>query len=345
MTPAYPLFSRDTPNEITAFLRDHAFFSPDEQVVTLAKAGEGNMNVVLRVTTSRRTFILKQARPWVAKYPQLPAPEDRAQVEAAFYDAVASNPTVTQAMPQLLAHIPEAHLLLFEDLGQLDDATALYVDDASDLPALPMLCQWLSALHNSSYEDASQAVLTNKAMRELNHEHLFRYPLVPDNGLDLDAITPGLQAEADRLKQNTAYVDAITNLGERYLSDAGGTLLHGDYYPGSWLVGADHVFVIDPEFCFLGPAEYDVGVLAAHLAFAKRPLQMIRALFGHYDAPAHFDPALALQFAGMEWMRRLIGVAQLPIQMNLEEKAALLQHSEQFVLHPAVALEALAVTA
>ncbi|GAB5519889.1 MAG: S-methyl-5-thioribose kinase [Rhodothermales bacterium] len=345
MTPSYPLFSRDTPDEITAFLRDQGFFEPDEQVEVLAKAGEGNMNVVLRVTTSRRTVILKQARPWVAKYPQIPAPEGRAQVEAAFYAAVASNPTVTQAMPKLLAHIPEAHVLLFEDLGSLDDATALYTDGKDDLPALPMLCRWLSALHNSSYEDASHAVLTNQAMRELNHEHLFRYPLLPENGLDLDAITPGLQAEADRLKQNTAYVEAITQLGEHYLSKAGGTLLHGDYYPGSWLVESEQVFVIDPEFCFLGPAEYDVGVLAAHLAFAKRPLRMIQTLFEHYDAPTHFDPALALQFAGMEWMRRLIGVAQLPLQMRLDEKAALLQHSEQFVLHPEAALAALAVAA
>jgi len=345
MTPAYPLFSLDTPDAITAYLRDRGFFDADEYARALAKAGEGNMNVVLRVTTPRRTFILKQARPWVAKYPQIPAPEDRAQVEAAFYASVASNPTVTQAMPKLLAHIPEAQLLLFEDLGRLDDATALYTDGGADVPALPMLCRWLSALHNSSYEDASHDVLTNRAMRELNHEHLFRYPLLADNGLDLDGITPGLQAEADRLKQNAAYVDAITRLGERYLSDAGGTLLHGDYYPGSWLVSAEQVFVIDPEFCFLGPAEYDIGVLAAHLAFAKRPLRLIQTLFEHYDAPAHFDPALALQFAGMEWMRRLIGVAQLPIAMNVEEKAQLLRHAEQFVLAPAAALDALNVAA
>ena len=51
------------------------------------------MNCTLRVTTTRRSFILKQARPWVEKYPQIAAPVERARVEAAFYAAVADQRT------------------------------------------------------------------------------------------------------------------------------------------------------------------------------------------------------------------------------------------------------------
>ena len=48
--------------------------------------------------------------------------------------------------------------------------------------------------------------------------------------------------------------------GERYLAE-GSTLLHGDYYPGSWMTVDDAVFVIDPEFSFKGFPEFDLGVM------------------------------------------------------------------------------------
>ena len=41
---------------------------------------------------------------------------------------------------------------------------------------------------------------------------------------------------------------------------------------------------------------------------------------------------LALQFAGMEIMRRLIGVAQLPLAADLSRKEALLATSRDLVL-------------
>ena len=43
--------------------------------------GEGNMNYTLRVRTNGRSIILKQARPWVEKYPVIDAPDERAVVK------------------------------------------------------------------------------------------------------------------------------------------------------------------------------------------------------------------------------------------------------------------------
>ena len=44
----------------------------------------------LRVQTAERSFILKQSRPWVEKYPAIPAPEERVLVEAAFYEPLSA---------------------------------------------------------------------------------------------------------------------------------------------------------------------------------------------------------------------------------------------------------------
>src|SRR3954468_12153631 len=75
----------------------------DELPIEIARAGEGNMNLALRVSTRRpRSFVVKQGRPWVEKYPEIPAPFERTLVEAAFYEAVRVEPRVASRMPALL---------------------------------------------------------------------------------------------------------------------------------------------------------------------------------------------------------------------------------------------------
>lgn len=58
---------------LTQYLHAQAWIDSSDVVRALASAGEGNMNCTLRVTTRERTFILKQSRPWVEKYPEIPA--------------------------------------------------------------------------------------------------------------------------------------------------------------------------------------------------------------------------------------------------------------------------------
>ena len=79
---------------LVAYLRLQALLAPGEVVVTAGRAGEGNMNCTVRVHTTMRTFIMKQARPWVEKYPQIAAPWDRACREAEFYQKIAGCPPV-----------------------------------------------------------------------------------------------------------------------------------------------------------------------------------------------------------------------------------------------------------
>jgi 5-methylthioribose kinase len=71
-------------------------------VESVAIVGLGNMNLVERVTLDDgSTLILKRARGWVEKYPHIPAPIERAGIEAAFYVAVAGTPAGL-AMPKHL---------------------------------------------------------------------------------------------------------------------------------------------------------------------------------------------------------------------------------------------------
>ncbi len=318
---------------LTNYLRHQQWLAADETIRAVAKAGEGNMNCTLRVTTNQRSFIIKQSRPWVEKYPTIAAPWERALIEGRFYQLVAQHAALQNQMPRLLCSDSASRINLFEDLGASDDLTWLYAGERQlELAQVETLAAYLTQLHCSFLTHSDKPAFANRAMRELNHFHIFTFPLQPDNGFDLDAITPGLSAAAQTLKDDAAYVARVTELGALYLQD-GVTLLHGDFFPGSWLQTADGLKVIDPEFCFFGAAEFELGVMLAHLHLTAQPASVIDRLWQSYQpASSNWQPALVEQFAGVEIMRRLIGVAQLPLTVGLTRKQDLLLRSRQLVL-------------
>ena len=214
---------------LTQYLHAQAWIDSSDVVRALASAGEGNMNCTLRVTTRERTFILKQSRPWVEKYPEIAAPLDRAIHEGAFYEAVAGHPPVAGMMPRLLGVNRASRILMLADLGAASDYTGLYQGDVIDGDAIDALVRYLSELHAVRAGSERQHEFLNRDMRRLNHHHLFEYPLQRGgSGVDLDRLTPGLRSEADRLGQDDDYVAAVTRLGGLYLDD-GRSLLHGDF--------------------------------------------------------------------------------------------------------------------
>ncbi len=318
-----------------AYLAAMNWLQAGEILQEVKPAGEGNMNCVLRIVTSQRSFILKQSRPWVEKYPGIPAPWDRALVEARFYREVQSRETVARCMPKLLASDNSERMLMLEDLGEAQDLTFLYAEPGTDVDKadLEELTNFLIALHTSFRDPNLAARFSNNEMRLLNHEHIFELPLRKNNDLDLDSITPGLCSLARQLQENDVYSGEVGVLGKRYLDSSQGVcLVHGDYFPGSWLKARQRVYVIDPEFCFYGPPEWDMGVLIAHLHLTSQSSTSIEDVLQRYAQSAAIDAKLVEQFAGVEIMRRLNGVAQLPVAFSLERKRELLELSRRLVL-------------
>ncbi len=306
----------------TAMLRSVGLLKDTEVVSSLGPAGEGNMNLTLRAVVPGGTLIVKQARDWVEKYPSIAAPSERAVVEGAFYQAVAPFSAIASAMPRLLASNAEQRLLVFEDLGEACDLTDLYASAELADAELDWLLGWLRALHGRSTEDLP-AVLANRAMRALNHEHLFVLPFAADNGLDLDALVPGLGDLASDVHGDAELVGTIARWGERYLDD-GGVLLHGDFYPGSWLRVGDGLAVIDPEFAFMGAAGFDHGVLAGHLVLARQRQGLAERVLAS-------APSDAKAWAGIEILRRLLGVAQLPLGASLQERREMIETASTWI--------------
>jgi 5-methylthioribose kinase len=199
--------------------------------------------------------------------------------------------------------------LVLEDLGEGGDLTGLYRGDRLSRADQAMLADYLGRLHRVAVPDPER--LRNREMRELNHAHIFRIPWEPGNGPDLDAIAPGLKAAAEAVRGDADLGERVGRLGQEvYLSD-GTTLIHGDFFPGSLIRTGDGLRVIDPEFGFLGRAEFDVGVWWAHLLLAGQSVDLLEEWRRVYREPDGFEVELACQLAGVEMVRRLIGFAQL----------------------------------
>jgi 5-methylthioribose kinase len=315
---------------LTRYLRTRAWIEPQERVLSAASAGEGNMNCTLRIRTSQRSFILKQARPWVEKYPHIAAPWDRALIEAELYKTIQSDSRIRSYTPELMDFDPDSKLLMLQDCGDSPDFTHIYHDQAIDAAEVAWLADFLVTLHSRFRDPSLMSTFRNIEMRQLNHEHLFEFPLRPNNGLTLDAITPGLADSARSLQEDLPYRNRVANLGELYLS-AGECLIHGDYFPGSWLRSSQGIKVIDLEFGFFGLPELDLGMMSAHFHLALCPGSVVENALAAYRAARPLDLDLVRGFAGVEMMRRLIGVSQLPLRYGLEEKQRLLDVSRQMV--------------
>lgn len=323
------------PDALRVELEGLGVLAPGESIRSVTRAGPGNMNCVLRVHTGARSLVVKQARPWVEKYPQFPAPRERALRERDFYRLVEGTPGVADRMPRLLAADEASCLLVLEDLGPGADLTCLYADGrripAGDLEAL---ADYLSTLHAMFAGVPPPLELSNRAMRALNAEHVFFLPLRPSNGLDLDRIQPGLSAATAGFRTDYALASEVARLGhEAYLAD-GPCLIHGDFFPGSLLESAQGPRVIDPEFAFFGRPEFDLGVFVAHLALAGQPQGDWQHFIDAYRRPHGWTEPLLWQLAGVEVVRRLLGYAQLPLVRTVEAKLELLTRARDWILKP-----------
>lgn len=326
------ILKANEPKELAAYLYQQKWLKDGENIVSVSKPGEGNMNCVLRIETATRSFILKQSRGYVEKYPQVLAPENRVLTEAAFYQKIASTKEVQDIMPTLLGIDAVNNLIALEDLGKSNDYTVLY-DLKEKIPEeeLLQLVHYINSLHQSFEKKVVDEELANAAMKALNYEHLFEYPFKEDNGFDLDLVQVGLQVVAMPYKKDAELKEKMERLGSLYLSK-GKYLLHGDFYPGSWLKTSDGIKVIDPEFCFYGLREFDLGVLLAHLYMTQQQESTIVFVKENYSSFDELNTTILNGFIGIEIMRRIIGLAQLPLKMDLKTKVDLLAFARELIL-------------
>ena len=315
---------RSSLSEIEKYLKKELnIFSSDEQIHNIEVPGEGNMNVVLRVETNKKSFILKQSRPYVNKYPNIKNSEKRIIVEDQFYELIIKS-EIQKFFPKKIDFIKKDLILLIEDLGQCRDMSYLYSSKNMNLDHFNSLIYILESIHKTKVNSFP----SNYSLKELNHEHIFVLPF-QKNDFQLDDIQSGLKKLSTYITNDSNINDVVKRIGDMYLK-VGNTLLHGDYYPGSWMEKDDNVYIIDPEFSHLGFKEFDLGVMGAHLTIITESEEYLNKIIKAYSE--NIDKSIFYKVSGIEIIRRIIGLAQLPLDMSLNAKEKLLNIAKKMIL-------------
>lgn len=326
--------NKQTIEELNQGLRQLKLISREELIGSAEAAGDGNMNITLRVQTSARSLIVKQSLPYVAKYPTIPAPLNRIQTEVAFYKFTEKHPRIQRNMPRLIDMNIQHSIAVFEDCGDVEDYSQIYNNsNAFTDETLQALADWLAHLHSTPLNKQDRQQFSNAEMQQLNHYHIFNFPLQNNTEHDLETICPGLSGIAKTFRQNTAFKKQTRILGKEAYLKEGKQLIHGDFFPGSILAARDRPIIIDPEFCNIGLREFDIGVFIAHLYLSKSNAKDADRFLSQCEQALPFDHTLAKKLAGVELMRRTIGVAQLPAYYSLKERQQILELAEQLVLN------------
>ena len=296
---------------------------------------DSNMNVVVRIGIDDQFWLVKHAEPWVRKYPDIPAPITRTKQEANFYEFFGTNLKLKGLMPEFLGFNAKENLLALEFIDQASSGMRFYHDEnAKGLPEnlLDQAVSYLARLH--SLDTCDSIDWTNRDLRKLNHLHMFEFPFDPVNGLNLEQFCPGLSKLGKLFCHDEKLKRACSVIGSAYLDAQGPVILHGDFYPGSWLIKNHKMYVIDPEFCFCGPAEFDLGILLAHNLIVGASPNELNHWINHYckltKSSIIFDKKLCLKFCGVEILRRLLGAAQLPIKWPLERYELMLNLGREY---------------
>jgi 5-methylthioribose kinase len=302
--------------------------------------GDGNLNQVFRVEAAAESVIVKQALPYLrAAGESWPLTRHRARIES---DAVLVHTRLAPGLlPEILHYDEYFSAMVLEDLrGHVSWREALIAGRH-----VAGVAETVGRYSARVLLGTSELTTNGRQRRELRRR--FGYSELCQVTEDLVFTAPFHDADSNRydpeadelarsLRTDRALGRAVADLKVVFRT-RDEALLHGDLHTGSVMIADGDARVIDLEFAYYGPIGFDIGALLAHLAIARvahgvQPGDSFGAVVDRYAADywAAFreeslrlwQPSelgyeqwlgsvltLAAGFAGVEMMRRIVGLA------------------------------------
>ncbi len=326
---------------------------PRGEEVWVEEAGAGNINWVRRARISGRSWVIKQARPTLERFPEYEAPVERAAIEARYYATVAPFDAAA-ICPVVHQFDLENSVLVLEDLG---DAERL--DDAQDrganvVPTALALGSFLGRVHAATRESSADLALPfrNREMQRLHGDHIFSLPY-RENDFPL---SPVVAERAQEIWRDAELIRAIDAAYARYLAEDASSadtgryaLVHGDVQPGNILITQAGPKLLDAEIAHLGDPAFDLGTFVAHLALpafggaggsaaARVAREAVAAAWKAYAEVELREGFSAVRFedvaryAGIELLRRTIGAARVAAVERDEAALTVIEAGRRLVM-------------
>jgi 5-methylthioribose kinase len=278
-------------------------------------AGDGNINWVRRVRAGARSWVVKQARPALERFPQYQAPTERIVCEARWLETVRPFDT-DRVCPAVVAFDEAARVLVLEDLGDAPRLDAWLAAGRDAAAAAARLAGFLGRVHAATGDPALAARFPNHGMQRLHGDHVFALPF-RENDFPLP---PPVRARAEALWR-TGEVAAVADAAYRRYLEPRGALVHGDVQAGNVLLPPRGAVLLDAEIAHVGDPAFDLGMLFAHLwlpaaaqGAAERAAPALEAAWAAYRAASGADEARrtdARRYAALELLRRTLGAARV----------------------------------
>lgn len=324
----------------------------DGDAVAVEPAGDGNINWVRRARVPARgtSWVVKQARPALERFPEYSASTERIVFEQRWF-AIARTVDAENVCPTVLHFDEDARVLVLEDLGDAERLDRALLRGADVVPALVAVARLLAAVHGATRDDLTLAArFANADMQTLHGEHVFRLPFAP-NDFPLE---PGLRVRAERVWQD-AELGAIAARAYARYREPRGALVHGDVQAGNILLPPDGgAKLLDAEIAHVGDPAFDVGMLLAHVLLAglardalSSAADTVRATWDAYAGAGCGDPSVvpfahAARHAGIEILRRTIGAARVAAVADTSVALAAVDLASRMVRTPSATPETLA---
>jgi 5-methylthioribose kinase len=327
-------------SNVFEYLRGLGRLDPDEPA-RLEPAGDGNINWVRRIRGQGpgRSWIVKQARPALERFPEYRVATERIVCEARYYEQTA--PFDAEAVrPQVLHFDATQRVLVLEDLGAAERLDAALLRGADVTAELARLARFLAAVHAGTGDPALCERFPNVEMQRLHGDHIFALPYRANDF----PLTDTLAARARELWRDAPLVARIDAAYARYLEPRG-ALVHADAQAGNVLLAERGAVLLDAEIAHVGDPAFDVGILLAHVwlpaiargqraagdALVRRTWDVYASAFAGEGRPAYPDVA---RYAGIEMLRRTIGAARVTAVERDEAGLAVLDAALPLVREP-----------
>lgn len=271
MASATPNLLRELAPDSIAAMHGQIGGAPDTWRID--EIGDGNVNLIFRVSGPTGQVLVKQAVPYLRCVGQSwPLSLLRNFFE---FRALAEHARVApQLLPQVFAFDEAAAAMVMEFLGDhiilrkgLMNGVRypLFADHITDYMARTLFFTSDLFLPAAAKKEKMKLFCDNVDLCKITEDLIFTDPY---RQAEQNRWTrPALDPLAREFARDPELKIAITRMKAKFLTSAE-ALIHGDLHTGSIMVNERETKVIDPEFAFYGPMGFDVGLLLANFLLA-----------------------------------------------------------------------------
>jgi 5-methylthioribose kinase len=259
------------------YMKETAHLFLKHEKVICQEISDGNMNLVFRVQGEGRSYILKQAIPYIRSVGESwPLSLNRSLVE---YGALCvHNKLCSELVPDVYYYDRELALMVMEDLssyhilrkGLIVQKRYPFLAEHIGIFLAETLFFTSKFSLNHQEKEQKENVFLNTELSKLTEDFIFTFPYFDH---EMNQFNPLIRNTVLNIWKDTELKHEVEQLKEKFIKEKQ-AMIHGDLHTGSIMVTDKETKVIDAEFARYGPMGFDIGAFFANILLNYVSIQM-----------------------------------------------------------------------